>query len=134
MLRLALALLVSAGAALAQAQPYPSKPIRLIVPYSPGAGTDAISRILAQKLSDSLGQQMIVDNRPGAGGTIGTEIVAHSAPDGYTLLFAPTSHAINPNLYTKLPFDTQKDFVPISVVASLPVVLAVEASVPARIW
>ena len=132
MLRLAVALLVSAGAALAHAQPYPSKPIRLIVPYSPGAGTDAISRILAQKLSDSLGQQMIVDNRPGAGGTIGTEIVAHSAPDGYTLLFAPTSHAINPNLYTKLPFDTQKDFVPISVVASLPVVLAVEASVPAR--
>lgn len=118
------------GAAFAQA--FPAKPIRLIVPYAPGAGTDAISRILAQKLGESLGQQMVVDNRPGAGGTIGTEIVAHSPPDGYTLLFAPTSHAINQNLYPKLPFDTERDFVPISVCASLPVVLAVESSVPAK--
>lgn len=132
MLELAAAFLMAACAGFAQAQTYPSKPIRLIVPYSPGAGTDAISRILAQKIGESLGQQVVVDNRPGAGGTIGTEIVAHAAPDGYTLLFAPTSHAINPNLYAKLPFDTQKDFVPISVVASLPVVLAVEASVPAK--
>jgi tripartite-type tricarboxylate transporter receptor subunit TctC len=102
------------------------------VPFSPGAGTDAISRILAQKMSESLGQQIVVDNRPGAGGTIGTEIVAKATPDGYTLLFSPASFAINPGLYRKLSFDTERDFVPISVVASLPVVLAVEASVPAR--
>jgi len=114
------------------AQDYPTRPVRLVVPFSPGAGTDAISRILAQKMSESLGQQIVVDNRPGAGGTIGTEIVAKAAPDGYTLLFSPASFAINPGLYRKLSFDTEKDFVPISVVASLPVVLAVEASVPAR--
>jgi tripartite-type tricarboxylate transporter receptor subunit TctC len=132
MLKPAFALLLAACCGFAQAQAYPAKPIRLIVPYSPGAGTDAISRILAQKVGESLGQQIVVDNRPGAGGTIGTEIVAHAPADGYTLLFAPTSHAINPNLYAKLPFDTQKDFAPISVVASLPVVLAVEAALPAR--
>jgi tripartite-type tricarboxylate transporter receptor subunit TctC len=127
----ALALLASfPGAPLAQ--DYPSRPVRLVVPFSPGAGTDAISRILAQKMSESLGQQIVVDNRPGAGGTIGTEIVAKATPDGYTLLFSPASFAINPGLYRKLSFDTEKDFVPISVVASLPVVLAVEASVPAR--
>ena len=130
--RLAVALGMTACAAIAHTQSYPTRPIRLVVPYTPGAGTDAISRILAQKVSDALGQQMVVDNRPGAGGTIGTEIVAHAAPDGYTLLFAPTSHAINLSLYPKLPFDTQKDFIPISVVASLPVVLAVASSVPAK--
>ena len=113
------------------AQSFPSKPIRLVVPYTPGAGTDTIARILAQKAGEALGQQMIVDNRPGAGGTIGTEIVAKSPADGYTLLFAPTSHAINPGIYPKLGYDTQKDFAPISVVASLPVVLAVDPSVPA---
>ena len=115
----------------ANAQPYPSKPIRLVVPYTPGAGTDTIARILAQKTSESLGQQVVIDNRPGAGGTIGTEIVAKAPADGYTLLFAPTSHAINPGIYPKLGYDTLKDFAPISVVASLPVVLAVEPSVPA---
>ncbi len=113
------------------AQQYPSKPVRLVVPYTPGAGTDTIARILAQKAGESLGQQVVIDNRPGAGGTIGTEVVAKSAPDGYTLLFAPTSHAINPGIYPKLGYDTQKDFAPISVLASLPVVLAVEPSVPA---
>jgi len=115
----------------ANAQPYPAKPIRLVVPYTPGAGTDTIARILAQKAGESLGQQVVIDNRPGAGGTIGTEIVAKAPADGYTLLFAPTSHAINPGIYPKLGYDTQKDFAPISVVASLPVVLAVEPSVPA---
>jgi len=113
------------------AQPYPSKPIRLVVPYTPGAGTDTIARILAQKVGESLGQQIVIDNRPGAGGTIGTEIVAKAPPDGYTLLFAPTSHAINPGIYPKLGYDTQKDFAPISVVASLPVVLAVGPSLQA---
>jgi tripartite-type tricarboxylate transporter receptor subunit TctC len=114
------------------AQSYPSRPIRLVVPFSPGAGTDAISRILGHKLGEGLGQQIVVDNRPGAGGTIGTEIVAKAPADGYTLLFAPAAHAINLSLYPKLGYDTEKDFVPISVVASLPVVLAVESSVPAK--
>jgi tripartite-type tricarboxylate transporter receptor subunit TctC len=125
----AVALAVISGTV--SAQPYPAKPIRLVVPYTPGAGTDTIARILAQKVGESLGQQVVVDNRPGAGGTIGTEIVAKAPPDGYTLLFAPTSHAINPGIYPKLGYDTQKDFAPISVVASLPVVLAVEPAVPA---
>ncbi len=114
------------------AQSYPAKPIRLVVPYTPGAGTDTIARILAQKAGESLRQQVVIENRPGAGGTIGTEIVAKAPPDGYTLLFAPTSHAINPGIYPKLGYDTLKDFAPISVVASLPVVLAVEPSIPAN--
>lgn len=116
----------------AAAQPYPSRSIRLIVPFSPGAGTDAISRILAQRLTESLAQSVVVDNRPGAGGTIGTEAVAKAAGDGYTLLFAPAAHAINPSIYPKLGYDTERDLVPISIAASLPVVLAVEASIPAR--
>ena len=130
--KLGLAILIAAFCAAAQAQSFPSKPIRLIVPYSPGAGTDAIARILAQKLGESLGQQVLVDNRPGAGGTIGSEMVSRAVPNGYTLLFAPTSHAINPSIYPKLGFDTQKDFVTVAIVASLPVVLAVEASLPAK--
>jgi tripartite-type tricarboxylate transporter receptor subunit TctC len=128
----AVAVCLGAWSGGAAAQAYPSKPIRLVVPYSPGAGTDTISRILAQKIGDAMGQQVVVDNRPGAGGTIGTELVARAAADGYTLLFVPTSHAINLNLYSKLPFDTQKDFTPISVVASLPVVLAAGPTVPAK--
>lgn len=113
-------------------QGYPSRPIRLVVPFSPGAGTDAISRILAQKLAESLGQSIVVDNRPGAGGTIGTEIVAKAQGDGYILLFAPAAHAINPSIYPKLGYDTEKDLIPVSIAASLPVVLAVEVSVAAK--
>jgi tripartite-type tricarboxylate transporter receptor subunit TctC len=132
--RLLVGVLCLSAAALqdAGAQSYPSRPIRLVVPFSPGAGTDAISRILGNKLAEGLGQQIVVDNRPGAGGTIGTEIVAKAPADGYTLLFAPAAHAINLSIYPKLGYDTEKDFVPVSVVASLPVVLAVEASVPAQ--
>ncbi len=122
---------IAAAVPTVSAQSYPSKPIRLVVPYSPGAGTDTIARILAQKTGESLGQQIVIDNRPGAGGSIGTEVVAKAPADGYTLLFAPTSHAINPGIYPKLGYDTLKDFAPISVVASLPVVLAVEPGVPA---
>ena len=127
----AFAAAIAAVALSASAQQFPSKPIRLVVPYTPGAGTDTIARILAQKAGESLGQQIIIDNRPGAGGTIGTEIVAKAPADGYTLLFAPTSHAINPGIYPRLGYDTLKDFAPISVVASLPVVLAVEPAVQA---
>lgn len=123
-------LLAPGGVALAQG--YPVKPIRLVVPFSPGAGTDSISRILAQEMSRGLGQSITVDNKPGAGGTIGTEIVAKAAADGYTLLFAPASHAINPGLFPHLSYDTRSAFTAISIAASLPVVLAVEAAVPAR--
>jgi tripartite-type tricarboxylate transporter receptor subunit TctC len=130
-LRWAAAALIAVSA-LASAQSYPSRPLRLVVPFAPGAGTDAISRILAQKIGDGFGQLIVVDNRPGAGGTIGTEIVAKSAPDGYTLLFAPAAHAINASIYPRLGYDTERDLTPVSVCASLPVVLAVETSVPAK--
>jgi tripartite-type tricarboxylate transporter receptor subunit TctC len=116
----------------ALAQAWPAKPLRMVVPFSPGAGTDALARIVGQKMADNLGQSLVVDNRPGAGGSIGTEIVAKAPADGYTLLFAPASHAINPGLYPKLAYDTLKDFTTVSMVASLPVMLGVESSLPAR--
>src|SRR6516165_4998595 len=87
-------------------QPFPTRPIRLIVPYPAGGGTDIVGRVLSQKLHESLGQPVVIDNRGGAGGTIGTALVAKSAPDGYTLLLVPTSHVINPSIYAKLPYDT----------------------------
>ena len=121
---------LSIGAAVAQN--YPDRPVRLVVPFSPGAGTDTLSRILAHKMGERLGQPIVVENRPGAGGTIGTEIVAKAPGDGYTMLFAPAAHAINPSIYRKLGYDTERDLIPVSVCASLPVVLAVEASVPAK--
>ncbi len=125
-----LALAPNAGALLAQS--YPVKPVRLVVPYPPGGGTDIIGRILAQKLTESLGQQVVVENRGGAGGTIGTEIAAKAPPDGYLILMAPTSHVINPSIYAKLPYDTVKDFAPITLAASASILLAVHPSVPAR--
>jgi len=100
----------SAGAA----EPFPTRPMRLIVPYPPGGGTDIVGRVLGQKLHESLGQPVVIDNRGGAGGTIGTAAAAKSAPDGYTLLLVPTSHVINPSIYAKLPYDTEKDFAPIT--------------------
>jgi tripartite-type tricarboxylate transporter receptor subunit TctC len=114
------------------AQSYPIKPIRLLVPYPPGGGTDIIARIVGQKLGENVGQQVIIDNRGGAGGTIGTEIVAKSAGDGYTVLMAPTSHAINPSIYSKLPYDTLKDFAPVTLAASATIVLAAHPSIPVK--
>lgn len=116
----------------AHSQSYPTRPIRLVVPYPPGGGTDIIARIVGQKLTENLGQQIIVDNRGGAGGTIGTDIVAKSVPDGYTILMAPTSHVINPSIYSKLPYDTVKDFVPITFAVSATILLVVHPSVPAK--
>ena len=116
----------------AHAQSYPTKPIRLVVPYPPGGGTDIIARIVGQKLGENVGQQVIIDNRGGAGGTIGTEIVAKSPGDGYTLLMAPTSHAINPSIYSKLPYDTLKDFAPVTLAASATIVLAAHPSIPVK--
>lgn len=113
------------------AQVYPVKPIRIIVAFSPGAANDILGRLAAQKLSEVLGQTVIVDNRPGAGGNIGTDLVAKSAPDGYTLLLGSTGpHTINPNLYPKMPYDTLKDFSPISLVARSSALLVLHPSVP----
>jgi len=123
---------LSFNAGIVHSQPYPNKPIRLVVPYPPGGGTDIIARIVGQRLTESLGQQIIVDNRGGAGGTIGTDIVAKSVPDGYTILMAPTSHVINPSIYSKLPYDTVKDFVPITFAVSATILLVVHPSVPAK--
>jgi tripartite-type tricarboxylate transporter receptor subunit TctC len=112
------------GAACAQAQQdYPSRPIRIVVPSVAGGGTDSSTRIVVSKLEDILGQRVIVDNRPGAGSIIGTEMVARSAPDGYTLLAAISSMTIQPSMQKKLPFDPVKDFAPISVFVRLPNVL-----------
>src|SRR6516225_2832973 len=113
-------------AAVARAtEPFPSHPIRLIVPFPAGGGTDIVGRVLGQKLHESLGQPVIIDNRGGAGGTLGATVVAKSAPDGYTLLLAPTSHVINPSIYARLAYDTEKDFAPITMVASTAILMAV---------
>jgi len=117
----------------ASAQPYPSRPIKLIVADSPGGAPDQLGRLLAQKLSDSLGQQVVVDNRAGAGGILGAEMVAKSAPDGYTLLLTTTAiYAILPNLRKNLPYDPVKDFVPISRIATASNVLVVNDALPAK--
>jgi len=121
---------VLAGSALAQT--YPTKPIRMIVPFAPGGGTDVIARLLATQMSQSIGRQMLVDNRAGANAIIGTEIVARAPADGYTVLFVSSPHSINPGLYPKLPYDTLKDFAPISQAASSPYVLVVHASLPVK--
>ena len=128
----AAALMLRVSCAYAQ-DAYPSKPIRFIAPFPPGGTTDVLSRILAQKLSDSLGRQMVVENRAGAGGNIGHEIAAKTAPDGYTLLMSNNAAlATNPHLYKRLGFDPLNDFSPISVVAKAGPVLVVHPSVPAR--
>jgi tripartite-type tricarboxylate transporter receptor subunit TctC len=113
------------------AQPYPSKPVRLIVPFPPGGPADALGRLFGQKLSESWGQPVVVENRAGAGGNIGAEIVAKAAPDGYTLLLIANSHAINAGLYASLPYDPVRDFMPISQIASYMLVLVTHPSVPA---
>jgi tripartite-type tricarboxylate transporter receptor subunit TctC len=112
---------------------YPARSVTLVVPYPPGGGVDAMARVVAAKLSDALRQQFIVDNRPGAGGTIGTRAVAQAAPDGYTLLLGHTGTiSINPSLYTHAGYDPRKDFAPIGLVASMPVALLAHPSFPAK--
>lgn len=117
---------------LATAQEWPTKPIRMIVPYPPGGPTDIVARVVGQKLSERLGQTIVVDNRPGAGGNIGADTVAKSAPDGYTLLVATTAHAINMTLFTKPGYSTSKDFAPVSMLTSGPLVLVTAPSTPAK--
>jgi tripartite-type tricarboxylate transporter receptor subunit TctC len=116
---------------LAQAQ-YPTKPVRLIVPFPPGGGSDTLARILSPKLAEVLGQQLVIDNRPGGGTNIGAEIAAKSQPDGHTLLMGNVSHAINVTLYAKLNYDLVKDFAPVSLMASTPNILVVHPSVQAK--
>ncbi|HEX4325499.1 MAG TPA: tripartite tricarboxylate transporter substrate binding protein [Burkholderiales bacterium] len=127
----ALALALAPPAALAQA--YPDKSIRLIVPFAPGGGNDTVARAIAQQLSVTLGQQVFVDNRPGAGGVVGAEQAAHAPGDGYTLFLGGVgSHAVNPNLHPHLSYDAVKDFSPIILIASAPSVLVVYPAVPAK--
>jgi len=111
---------------------YPTHPIRLIVPAAPGGGTDITARSFVPALSDNLGQPVVIENHGGAGGVIGTNVVAKSAPDGYTLLMVYVSHATNPTLVTKLPYDTLRDFAPITLIAHEPTVLVVNPANPAR--
>ena len=113
------------------AQEYPAKPVRLIVPFPAGGGVDIVARGLAPHLSERWKQQVIVDNRPGAGTIVGTELAARAPADGYTLLLANTAHSINATLHKKLPFDPVKVFVPITLVATQPSVLVLHPSVPA---
>ncbi len=122
---------VSTAHALAQ-QGYPVRPVRLIVPSSPGGGTDITARLIAPKLSEYLGQQVVVENRPGAGTMIGGEAVARAAPDGYTLLMGISTLAINPAIYRKVPYDALRDFVPISQAVSLSNILVTHPSLPPR--
>ena len=111
---------------------YPDKPVRFVVPYPPGGGTDVIARIVQERFGAVLGQPIVIENRGGAGGSVGTEVVAKSAPDGHTVLFTLSSHTINPAIYTRLPFDTARDFEPVGSVASLPQILVAHPAVAAN--
>jgi tripartite-type tricarboxylate transporter receptor subunit TctC len=119
--------------ATAMAQSYPNRPIRFVVPFAPGGSTDTLARTIGQKLTDALQQQVVVDNRSGANGNIGMEIVAHAAPDGYTILLGYIANlGIGPGLYAKLPFDPVRDYAPITQLASSPNILAVHPSLPVK--
>ncbi len=137
--RVVLPVLLTFGAVLsgsslaAPASGYPNKPIRLISPFAPGGGTDIMARTIGQKLTESLGQSVVVDNRPGAGGTTGADIVSKSPPDGYTLLVGgPSPLTVAPHLYKKLPYDPLKDLAPVTLMATVPSILAVHPSLPAH--
>jgi tripartite-type tricarboxylate transporter receptor subunit TctC len=119
------------GAAAVAAQGYPDRPVKLVVPFPPGGPLDVTGRLIAQKLTDAWGQAVVVENKPGAGGNIGADLVAKSAPDGYTILMgALSTHAVNPSLYAKMPYDAMKDFAPITLLAVTPNVLVVNPSLP----
>jgi tripartite-type tricarboxylate transporter receptor subunit TctC len=124
----ALLLLLASGGAAA----YPTRAVRIIVPFAAGGGTDILARLLGQKLTEALGQSVVVDNRPGAGGTIGTEAAARAAADGYTLLMVNAGHVINPGLYKNLSYDSVKSFAPVALIATASYVLVVHPSVPAK--
>ena len=117
---------------LAFAQAYPARPVRIIVPYPPGGATDVMARVIAQQFSQSWPQRVVVENKPGASGSIGSDLVAKSAADGYTLLMQGTQHAINLSLYKQLPYDTLRDFTPVAYIGATPFLLVVHPSVPAN--
>lgn len=121
--------LLSSGAL---AQAYPSKPVRVVIPWPPGGSNDAVGRLVLQKLSESLGQQFVIDNRPGAAGAIGSDVVAKAPADGYTIMVHSTTHLGNAHLYKKLPYDTLKDFAPVALLAAQPGVLTVHPSLPVK--
>jgi tripartite-type tricarboxylate transporter receptor subunit TctC len=127
-----LAAVLAVAAASAIAQSYPSRPVRMVVPLSPGGFADVPARVIAPRLSEALGQTVFVENKPGAGATIGTDFVAKAKPDGYTVLFTGTPHVISPALYKNLPYDPLKDFAPVMLVASGPYVLVVNPQLPVR--
>ncbi len=129
----AAALLVMVGGGAAQAQSYPVKPVKLVVPFPPGGSLDSAGRLIAQKLTEAWGQAVVVENKPGAGGNIGADLVAKSRPDGYTILVgALSTHAVNPSLYSKMPYDAARDFAPITLIAITPNVLVVNADSPVK--
>ncbi|HEX2831227.1 MAG TPA: tripartite tricarboxylate transporter substrate binding protein [Burkholderiales bacterium] len=130
--RIAGALLALAWAAAAGAQGYPAKPVRVIVPIAPGGGQDFVARMVGQKLTAAFGQQFIIDNRPGAGGIIGTQLAVKSPPDGYTLVLVAASYTAQPSLYSKLPYDAVKDLAPITQLGGAPYLLVVNPTVPAK--
>lgn len=126
---LSIATVLSSGLASAQSQvSYPNKPIRFVVPYPPGGGTDIVARLVAQKMSASMGQQVVVDNKPGASTIIGTDLVAKAPPDGYSIGLVTDSHAINPTFFPKLPYDSVNDFAPVSQLVFVPLVLVAHPS------
>jgi tripartite-type tricarboxylate transporter receptor subunit TctC len=128
----AAAFIVAGTATVGLAQSYPSKPIRLVVPYPPGGSTDIVARVIGEQLSQSMGQRFVVDNRPGAGGNIGMQLAAGAEPDGYTVVVGTTAHAINMTLFKDLPYDTVKDFEPIALLTEVPLILVVNPAVEAQ--
>jgi tripartite-type tricarboxylate transporter receptor subunit TctC len=130
LLACAAALGLQMGAASAQGTAWPSRPIRFIVPLPPGGANDLLARVFAERLQTSLGQAVVVENKPGAGGNVGTEFVARQPADGYTLLLSSNTHVINVNFFSKLPYDPLKDFEPVSLVATIPFVLTVNSIMP----
>src|SRR3990172_5863337 len=124
------AALIGCCALPSSAQTYPAKAVRIVVPFAAGGGTDIIARIMAQKLSDDWGRNVVVDNRPGGGTVIGSELVAHSTPAGYTLLPTANPHSSNPALVAKLPYDTARDFSAVTMTAAAPLLLVVHPTLP----
>ena len=131
-IRLAVGFFLALMTSMLWAQSWPTKPVRMIIAFPPGGPTDLVSRVLAQKLSEQLGQQVIVDNKPGAGGNIAAELAARAAPDGYTIFYNTSAIVIGPALYGKVNYDTLKDFTPVLLTASVPMVLVVNPQLPAR--
>ena len=129
---IALAAVLSLASAIANAQQYPTKPVRVVIPWPPGGSNDVVGRIVAQKLSETMGQQFVVDNRGGASGVIGSEFVAKSPPDGYTIMIHSATHVSNPHLYGKVPYDTLKDFVAVAPLSVQIGMLVVHPSLPVK--